>query len=105
MTNLESIFRTRTGPARETEPGREDVARNLAPLVRRALRDGSGPRQLVDWVRRHLPEMEAGPGREDPDDLEPFVLPLARRLGTTLLPRLPGWWGREAPAYETVSGV
>ncbi len=81
---------------------REKLEASLVPIVRRVLRTGAGLPQLVQWVRRTLPQLEDGQDRTgslDPDRAAP---PLARLLCATLLRRPPA---RPALAIDTVVGV
>ncbi|HEY2148336.1 MAG TPA: hypothetical protein VGH32_10390 [Pirellulales bacterium] len=64
---------------------REALEASLIPLVRRALRHGAGFPQLVQWVQRTLPQVQAGQDRTRPVDPEIAAPPLARLLCATLL--------------------
>ena len=80
---------------------RETLEASLVPLVRRALRSGAGIPQLVQWVQKTLPQVQAGQDRARPADPDRAAPPLARLLCTTLLqPRL-----APAAAGETVLGL
>jgi hypothetical protein len=66
-------------------PGRrEQLAANLEPMIRRALRSGAGLPGLVSWVRRQLPDA-AGEGSESQPDPERTAPDLAWRLSATIL--------------------
>jgi hypothetical protein len=78
---------------------RETLERSLVPLIRCAIRSGTGLPPLVQWVRRHLPAQEAqGPSR--PSDMEWAAPSMARLLCDRLLEQM-----RPAvAARETVVG-
>ena len=59
-------LRRRTPPHRL----RETLEASLVPLVRRALRSGAGLPQLVQWVQKTLPQVQAGQDRTRPVDPE-----------------------------------
>lgn len=80
---------------------RERLEASLVPLVRRALRSGAGIPQLVQWVQKTLPQVQAGEDRTRPADPDRAAPPLARLLCSTLLqPRL-----APAAAGETILGL
>jgi hypothetical protein len=63
---------------------RETLERSLVPMIRCAIRSGTGLPPLVQWVRRHLPAQAAGaPSR--PADLEWAAPSMARLLCDRLL--------------------
>jgi len=62
---------------------RADLERSLVPLIRCAIRSGTGLPPLVQWVQRHLPE--PGPGSHRPADLEWAAPSMARQLCDHLL--------------------
>jgi hypothetical protein len=78
-------------------PGRENLEAWLLPLVRRAIRSGSGLPGLTNWVQRSLAALEGGPP-PDPDRAAPG---LTRLLCDALL-RQTGTGDR--PLTETVFG-
>ena len=82
---------------------RETLEASLIPLVRRALRTGAGIPQLVQWVQRTLPQVQAGADRTRPVDPDRAAAPLARLLCTTLLRERPGRHG--AAMLDTVVGL
>jgi hypothetical protein len=88
---------------RATSPHfRETLEASLVPLVRCALRNGTGLPHLVRWVRETLPRVAGGPDRGQPADPERMARPIARLLCAELLKRRPD---RPAPAaHETVVG-
>lgn len=81
---------------------REKLEASLVPIVRRVLRTGAGQPQLVQWVRKTLPQVEAGQDHTRPLDPEQAAPPLARLLCATLLRRPPA---RPALATDTIVGV
>jgi hypothetical protein len=68
---------------------RETLEASLIPLVRRVLRNGAGMPQLVQWVQRTLPHVQADADRTRPVDPERAAAPLARLLCATLLRKRP----------------
>ena len=79
---------------------RETLERSLVPLIRCAIRSGTGLPPLVQWVQRHLPAQAAqGPSR--PSDMEWAAPSMARLLCDRLLEQM----RPPAPAArETVVG-
>ncbi len=57
---------------------------DLVPLVRCVLRTGCGLPELVQWVRRTLPQVTADADRGRPVDPDRVAPPLARLLSATL---------------------
>jgi hypothetical protein len=84
-----------TGPGR---PARENLEAWLLPLVRRAIRTGSGLPGLTSWVRQNLVALE---GRTSPDP-ERAAPGLTRLLCDALLQRTDA---ADRPVTETVCGL
>jgi hypothetical protein len=79
---------------------REDLERSLVPMIRCAIRSGTGLPPLVQWVKRHLPA-QAARGEHRPSDLEWAAPSMARLLCDRLLEQI------QPPAQaarETVAG-
>ena len=75
-------------------PGRlrEVLEASLVPIIRVAIRNGTGLPSVVSWVRRHLPRPDADPSREAPW--------MARQLCDRILGQ-----PRACAGAETVVGV
>jgi hypothetical protein len=83
------------GPGR---PTRETLEARLLPLVRCALRNGTGLPALVGWVHRNLVALESGGLPPDPDRAAPG---LTRLLCDVLLRQASS---RHRHGAETVCG-
>jgi hypothetical protein len=83
----------RLGKGCPDNPGRlrEVLEASLVPIIRVAIRSGTGLPGVVSWVRRHLPEPDADPTRVAPA--------LARQLCDRLMEQR-----RPSPGAETVVG-
>ena len=66
---------------------RETLERSLVPLIRCAIRSGTGAPPLVQWVQRHLPEQD-GRGPHRPADMEGAAPSMARLLCDRLLAQM-----------------
>jgi hypothetical protein len=82
---------------------RASLEASLTPLVRRALRHGAGLPQLVQWVQRTLPQVQAGRDRSRPMDPDSAAPPLARLLCATLLSKRTG--RPDVGIMDTVAGA
>jgi hypothetical protein len=71
---------------------RETLEASLVPMIRCAIRTGTGLSPLVQWVRRHLPDRPA----HDPTTHAPVM---ARQLCAALLQHY-----QARPALDTVVG-
>jgi hypothetical protein len=80
-------------PSSDPQGFRKALEATLLPMIRCALRNGTGQPPLVRWVQRQLPlpEQEAG-ARADPSR---HAGPLARLLCERLMARLDPLPGRE----------
>ena len=65
---------------------RADLERSLVPMIRCAIRSGTGLPPLVRWVQHHLPEQAQGSHR--PADLEWAAPSMARLLCDRLLEQM-----------------
>jgi hypothetical protein len=66
---------------------RETLERSLVPLIRCAIRSGTGLPPLVRWVQRHLPE-HAPQAPHRPADMEWAAPSMARQLCDRLLEQM-----------------
>lgn len=71
---------------------REKMEATLVPMIRCALRTGTGQPPLVNWVQHQLPLLGSDEDRGDPSRL---ATPLARVLCDRLLARLDPRPGRD----------
>ena len=102
--NTLQMFADRTDSG-EASPKRvrETLEASLIPLVRRALRYSAGFPQLVQWVQRTLPQVQAGQDRTRPVDPDSAAPTLARMLCATLLHTRMG--RRGGGIMDTIVGV
>ena len=77
---------------------RHQLADSLVPLIRSAIRSGTGMPQLVNWVRAHLPPTPPGAHSES------SAPSLARLLCDTLLRQNPPRPAARRSACDTVAG-
>lgn len=89
---------------RRADSGARSLEARLVPLVRCALRNGTGLPGLVGWVNRSWAALHGGNSSRPPADRDRAAPELARMLGALLARGGPPPWqaGRLAP--ETVVG-